>query len=293
MLNVTGPAAALLAANTVSAEVLTGADTTIEVTLTTANNRVLVDRTVVFIVEGSADTFSRAVITDYAGRAPLGVVPLEAGTYTVKAYFNGLIPVPGSPFNLNDKHYRPADTSTTLTLVDSSSNQTHCSLATGGSYDFNSSLMVKLSFPSAGPLDCVTVRRIDTDHPNAAAPLKTGHYWTIDGLDSFGNPATGFKATMTLPVDQFVPNDQSRVCRYMGVGTQWDCDASAFDTQTITRRGDHALLRVGDRQEESCQRFGPDAVHGHGGSASDIARHAGHPRDRGGRGWLVARQRRR
>ena len=81
VLNVTGPAAALNAANSVNAEVLTGADTGITVTLTTANNRVLVDRTVVFIIEGGADTFSRAVITDYAGRAPLGVVPLEAGSY--------------------------------------------------------------------------------------------------------------------------------------------------------------------------------------------------------------------
>ena len=96
---------------------------------------------------------------------------------------------------------------------------------------------------------------------------------------------------MTLPVDQFVPNDESRVCRYMGVGTQWDCDASAFEavTNTITREGITHFSEWADRQEESRQRFGPDAVHGHGGSASDIARHAGHPRIVAVTRWLVAR----
>ena len=177
--------------------------------------------------------------------------------------------------------------------MDSPTNQTHCGLVTDGSYDFNASLVVKLSFPSAGPLDCVTVRRVDTDHPNAAAPLKTGHYWTINGLDSFGNPATGFNATMTLPVDQFVPTGQSRVCRYTGVGTEWDCGASAFNAQSITREGithfsDWATAKTNLVNALALTRFtGTAAVP----STSLVT--LAIPAIAAVAGWLIARQRRR
>lgn len=40
---------------------------------------------------------ARPVITDYAGRASLGTVPLSnAGTYTLRAYYNGQVPLNGS-----------------------------------------------------------------------------------------------------------------------------------------------------------------------------------------------------
>ncbi len=78
--------------------------------------RPLGERSVVFIVSGSGHTLVRSVITDLWGNAPLGAVPLPAGTYAVNAYFSGVVPVPGSPLNLVDTYYNPASRITSLTL---------------------------------------------------------------------------------------------------------------------------------------------------------------------------------
>ena len=78
--------------------------------------RPLGEKSVVYIVSGSGQTFVRSVITDLWGRAPLGAVPLPAGAYTLNAYFSGTIPVPGSPLNLVDAHYNPATGTPGLTL---------------------------------------------------------------------------------------------------------------------------------------------------------------------------------
>ena len=78
--------------------------------------RPLGEKSVVYIVAGSGRTFVRSVIADLWGNAPLGAVPLPAGTYTVNAYFSGTIPVPGSPLTLDDASYNPASGTTSLAL---------------------------------------------------------------------------------------------------------------------------------------------------------------------------------
>jgi streptogramin lyase/N-acetylneuraminic acid mutarotase len=61
----------------------------------TPTPRRLREQTVVFIVTGNSQpVFVLPVITDELGRAPLGPLPLPAGTYTVAAYFSGTILIP-------------------------------------------------------------------------------------------------------------------------------------------------------------------------------------------------------
>jgi hypothetical protein len=80
-----------------------------------AGNRMF-ERTVLFVVTGPA-AYAVPVITDASGRARLGPVPLGPGTYTVIAYFNGTIPLPGGQVTVDDGRYLPSDTSGALNVV--------------------------------------------------------------------------------------------------------------------------------------------------------------------------------
>ncbi len=88
-------------------------------TLTDANGRTLGEKTVFFVVSGPGGTISRAVITDYAGRATLDdLQPLLHGTYTVDVYFAGSVPLhTGETATYDDPRYHPTITSGTLTLL--------------------------------------------------------------------------------------------------------------------------------------------------------------------------------
>ena len=74
-------------------------------------------QTVVFIVTGGSTALSLPVITDYAGRAPLGALNLAPGSYTVAAYFNGLIPLPGGAITLEDYRYTSSNTTGSLAVT--------------------------------------------------------------------------------------------------------------------------------------------------------------------------------
>lgn len=65
--------------------------------LVDSRDRQLAEKSVFFVLtdrEGGVRV-ARAVITDFAGQAPLGIVPLEVGTYTLRAFFNQRVPLPG------------------------------------------------------------------------------------------------------------------------------------------------------------------------------------------------------
>ncbi|MCZ7640347.1 MAG: hypothetical protein M5U12_32400 [Verrucomicrobia bacterium] len=65
--------------------------------LVDSRDRQLAEKSVFFVLtdrEGVVRV-ARAVITDFAGQAPLGIVPLEVGTYTLRAFFNQRVPLPG------------------------------------------------------------------------------------------------------------------------------------------------------------------------------------------------------
>jgi VCBS repeat-containing protein len=93
------------------------ADRLMVATLKDATGRPLGFRTVFFVVTGPGGSDSAAVITDYAGRAPLGDVRLPAGTYAVTVYFGGFIPIPGLPQPFDDVRYTSSTATGSLTLM--------------------------------------------------------------------------------------------------------------------------------------------------------------------------------
>jgi VCBS repeat-containing protein len=80
--------------------------------------RLLAEKTVFLILtnQASSEIYEEAVITDYAGRANLGKLPLEPGTYLVKAYFSGVVPLQDGNLTLNDDRYNPSTAEGILTL---------------------------------------------------------------------------------------------------------------------------------------------------------------------------------
>jgi hypothetical protein len=81
-----------------------------------------------------------------------------------------------------------------------------------------------------GTLSNLQVDRVDSNHPNATAPIQTGRYWSITPTGS------GYTLDLTLPHNS-TPDANDKLCRYTGAG--WDCAANSFDTinNTITRTG--------------------------------------------------------
>jgi hypothetical protein len=87
-------------------------------TLSTSDGVALGQKTVFFVVSGSAGTYRTSVITDYAGRARLGPVPLPAGAYTVNAYFGRTITLDnGQSLTLADDLYGDSAATGTLTVT--------------------------------------------------------------------------------------------------------------------------------------------------------------------------------
>ncbi len=89
----------------------------ITATLQDAAGRRLIEKTVFFNVSGPGGDYFEALITDYAGRAVLGSLPLPAGTYSVAAQFSGVVPLPGGEtLILEDERYLSSTASGTLVL---------------------------------------------------------------------------------------------------------------------------------------------------------------------------------
>jgi len=67
------------------------------------------EQTVIFVVSQGQASWVIPVITDELGRAPIGLLPLGPGSYTVAAYFSGTIPIPTSsgivPLTLTNDRY--------------------------------------------------------------------------------------------------------------------------------------------------------------------------------------------
>jgi CSLREA domain-containing protein len=96
-------------------------------TLTDLADRRLPEQTVFFLVTGNGESYIVPIITDYAGRATLGNVPLPPGTYSVDVYFSGVIPLSSGGVTLENPNYNPATATGTLTLFNM---PPICSLAT-------------------------------------------------------------------------------------------------------------------------------------------------------------------
>lgn len=125
---------------------------------------------------------------------------------------------------------------TSIVLAKSESAQQCGVVDAGGPYSIGVTNPLTLSVATAGTLDCVNVTYFPTSHPTATLGIETGAYWTFDGLDTLGDPATGFTVTLTLPAT-FAPDADDKVCRYVGPGAVGDCAAGGFDSHTVWRDG--------------------------------------------------------
>jgi hypothetical protein len=118
---------------------------------------------------------------------------------------------------------------------------------------YSDNLPLQIGVTTLGSLSRINVQRYNRDHPNATVPLQTDYYWEIEGLDSSGNPATGFTVNLTLPTT-YPPTANDKVCRY--AGGVWNCVMTSFDADSITRNGITAFSDWATGNEAS-----PTAIH--------------------------------
>jgi CSLREA domain-containing protein len=98
-----------------------------------------------------------------------------------------------------------------------------------GEYGFANS-GVTMTVQQMGNLAAIQLIWIDADHPNAGDETGAGGYWMIEGLDSGGQPATGFNLTLTLPHDN---HPDPAVCRW--TGSEWDCGRDGYNASHVWR----------------------------------------------------------
>ncbi len=101
-----------------SANVLAGQPTPFVAVVRDSSGRALGGRSIFFLLHNNTNAYAVSVIADYQGNARLGAVPLPLGVYTVDAYFNGTIPVPGNPVTLSDDYYEnSSQLGSSLTII--------------------------------------------------------------------------------------------------------------------------------------------------------------------------------
>ena len=88
-----------------------------------------------------------------------------------------------------------------------------------------------------GDLARINIQRFNTSYPGALSPLLTGYYWQLEGLNGSGGIASGYMTSLTLPVPGFTPDENARVCRRTRPALIWDCAATSYTANTITRDG--------------------------------------------------------
>ena len=126
------------------------------------------------------------------------------------------------------------NTATDPTTVVQAISETKCGLTAGNTYSFTTVNPVSIQINTLGTLNCITVTRTDSTHPDAVTVVQTGRYWTIAGTASGGGAASGYEVTLTLPHNNL---PSPRACRYLGSST-WDCDNGTHTTSsssTVTR----------------------------------------------------------
>ncbi|MBE7550870.1 MAG: tandem-95 repeat protein [Anaerolineales bacterium] len=151
-------------AQPVSVSGFAGDDALLVATLTDAAGQRLFEKNVVFVVTGGGVfSHTRTVITDFAGRAPLGNLLLPPGDYTVKVYFNGTILLStGQTVTLTDSRYHASVQTANLNL------RNNPPVAVSDTYTIDEDAV--LTEPAPGVLGNDT----DTDSAVLTAVLVTG-----------------------------------------------------------------------------------------------------------------------
>ena len=80
-----------------------------------------------FVLTGPSGSYGVPVTSDINGNAPLGKVNFADGTYTVSAFFNGTIPLPGHSITVDDGIHVPSSATGPSLVVDDASPLILCS----------------------------------------------------------------------------------------------------------------------------------------------------------------------
>jgi hypothetical protein len=86
-------------------------------TLEDITGKPLAYKALFFVMTDGTNTIAEKVDTDYAGRAYLNPVLLQAGTYQVNVYFSGTVPLPGDTLHLEDYSYEPSTATLALNVA--------------------------------------------------------------------------------------------------------------------------------------------------------------------------------
>ncbi|MBC8078340.1 MAG: Ig-like domain repeat protein, partial [Chloroflexales bacterium] len=236
-----------LALSPLPASVGTGATESVVATLSDAAGQPIVDETVALIVRGSGGTYSAVLKTDVAGRAPLGLIPLPVGSYTLSAYFGGSIPAPVSATYTSAYYQDAVPQSGLLTIV--AAPDTAPPLTSIGSVPADPSASASATFTFGGsdnltPAGSLTYEcSLDGGAYTACAGPRTytgltngAHTFRVRAIDAAGNrdqtPAfRSWTVTAATPAPSFPGNAvlDSFNRANGGVGASWEgLNGSAF-----------------------------------------------------------------
>ncbi|HWR64898.1 MAG TPA: choice-of-anchor Q domain-containing protein [Bellilinea sp.] len=123
--------------------------------------RRLLEKTLFFVLESAAGTYTFPVITDYSGRASLDTATLPAGVYTLTVYFVGDVPLNGQLVTLVDERYLASSAAGTVMIDD---------IPQAMDDAFSLSLNTVLNVPAPG----VLANDLDSESSPLSAVLVTG-----------------------------------------------------------------------------------------------------------------------
>jgi hypothetical protein len=157
-------------------------DSKIFAALTDAAGNRISERTLVLITTGQNGNYARSIMTDINGKAPLGVTPLPVGTYNVKAYFNGLIPLPGGGTVSNFDGIYLASQASSVLIIESVLGITASPnvLSPPNHQMVNVTISVNLS-SGAGAVTSKIIKVTSSDPTNTTGDGNTGGDWFVTG----------------------------------------------------------------------------------------------------------------
>jgi CSLREA domain-containing protein len=258
--------------------------------LTDITGRPLGHQTVFFVLNGPGGSSASPVITDYAGRAPLGALLLPPGDYSVAVYFSGSVPLPGQTLTLDDERYLPSSTTGNLTIAPEEASLVYTGdtlIQTGSSLH----LSVAVTQDADGYLGDITLARVRFDildsvgnvAATSTAPVNTSGAAsaTLFGLASgsyqvrsqvVGGPFTSPVVTAALTVN--APPDGSQA--YPSIKYLWPPNGSLVPVSVLgvsDPDGDPITITITSIYQDEPVGTGPDSPDGFGvGSATAVVR---------------------
>jgi len=184
----------------------TNTDPRILATLTDAASNHIIERTLVLAVRGTNGNYARSIMTDINGSTPLGLLALPAGFYTVNAYFNGFIPLPGGQSVSNsDGIYLPSIANSSLIIEGVQSITASPNVLSPPNHQMVPVTITVNLTANAGAVTARIVKVTSSDPSNTTGDGNTGGDWFVTGPLTLQlraeRGASGIGRTYTITVE--------------------------------------------------------------------------------------------